>query len=313
MQTLQRTSLLIAVVLLAALACAVPNVTFTDPAAQATILAVTVDAAIRATHEAQPAEAITSAAAGTTGPGVSATPSQTPSPTNTPVPSDTPTPTVTSTPLVIMSPTSILAMISVSVATNCRSGPGKAYPIDGALMVDEVAQVLAIDPTGKYWYIPNPDDPGYYCWVWGEYATVTGFTGNVQMFTPPPTPTATLTPTPSPGFGVSYEGLVGCSGSWWTRMQLENTGSLTFRSIEFILIDIPLDTEDADESDSFVDRSNCSSSSSQVSLAPGDSVMVASPNLSNDPSDHKMRARITLCSKTGQSGECVTEIFNFKP
>ena len=62
-----------------------------------------------------------------------------------------------------------------------------------------------------------------------------------------------------------------------------------------------------------MDRSNCSSSSSQVSLAPGDSLLVSSPNLSNDPTGHKMRARITLCSKTGQSGECVTEIFNFKP
>jgi len=204
-------------------------------------------------------------------------------------------------------------MISVSVPTNCRSGPGKAYPMEGALLVGEVAQVLGRDPTGNYWYIPNPDQPGDYCYVWGEYATISGFAGTVQMFTPPPTPLPTFTPTPSPGFDVGYEGLVGCSGSWWTRMGIDNTSTLAFRSVEFVLIDQNLDTEDTDESDGFVDRSNCSSSSSRVSLAAGDSLIIASPNLSNDPSGHKMRARISLCTKTGQSGVCVTEIFNFKP
>jgi hypothetical protein len=317
MQTPQRTSLMIMAVLLAVTACVIPNVTFTDPMAQATIMAVTINAAIRETAQAAPTGSMNTCSEEAQALCKSATPaataSQTPSPTITPPPTDTPTPSITPTPIVIASPTSIAAMISVSVATNCRSGPGKAYPIEGALLVDEVAQVLGNDPTGDYWYIPNPDEPGNYCWVWGEYATITGFTGNVQMLTPPPTPTATLTPTPSPGFDVDYVGLVGCSGSWWTRMDLQNSGSLTFRSVEFVLIDIDLDIEDADESDGFVDRSNCSSSSSQVSLAPGDSARVSSPNMSNDPTGHKMRARIKLCSKTGLSGQCVTEVFNFKP
>ena len=308
MQTRRRTSLLLVAVLSAVTACVIPNVAIIDPVAQATIMAVTIDSAVRGTTAACSAACsiISTATA-------SATATQTPSPTITLTPTETPTSTMLPTPLVIASPTSLMPMISVSVPTNCRSGPGKIYPVEGALMVDEVAQVLANDPTGKYWYIPNPDGPGDYCWVWGEYATITGYVGSVQMFTPPPTPTATLTPTPSPGFGVGYDGLVGCSGSWWTRMELENTGSLTFRSMEFILIDQALDTEDAHESDGFVDRPNCSSSTSKVSLAPGDSLFVSSPNLSNDPTGHKTRALITLCSKTGQNGECVTEIFNFKP
>ena len=110
-------------------------------------------------------------------PRASATASQTPSPTVTPTSTETPTATMSPTPAVIASPTSIYPMISVSVPTNCRSGPGKAYPMEGALLVGEVAQVLGRDPTGNYWYIPNPDEPGDYCWVWGEYATISGFTG----------------------------------------------------------------------------------------------------------------------------------------
>jgi len=312
MHTRQRTSLLVLAVLLAVTACVIPNVSFTDPAAQATILAVTVDAAIRATQKVQGAAAESTADdASAHATALSATPSLTPAPTETAT--ETPTETPTVVPLVILSPTSILPMISVSVPTNCRSGPGKAYPMEGALLVDEVADVLGNDPTGNYWYIPNPDSPGDYCWVWGEYATISGYQGSVPLYTPPPTPLPTATPTASPGFDVSYVGLVECSGSWWTQMELGNSGALTFRSIDFSLRDLTLDTEDEDQADKFVEKPNCSSSTSKVSLAPGNSVVVSSPALSNDPSGDKMRAHITLCSKTGQSGECVTEVLNFKP
>ena len=108
------------------------------------------------------------------------------------------------TPLVIASPTSIMPMISVSVPTNCRSGPGKAYPIEGALLVGEVAQVLGDDPTGNYWYIPNPD---------AHRATTAGcgastprsadYRGTCRCLRLRRRRLPTLTPTPSPGFGVS--------------------------------------------------------------------------------------------------------------
>lgn len=316
MQSLQRTSLLVIVVAMAAAACAIPSVTIIDPVAQATGNAATIDAGIQETLAAcGPACLGASTTSGTplvTGT-ASATASQTPSPTITPSPTQTPTFTMSPTPVVISSPTSIVPMISVSVPTNCRSGPGKAYNMEGALMVGEVAQVLGSDPTGKYWYIPNPDQPGDYCYVWGEYATITGYAGSIQVFTPPPTPLPTATPPPAPGFGVSYDGFLGCSGEWWTQMELTNTGELTFRSMEFTLTDQALDLEYTGDSDGFVYRSNCSSTSSKETLATGASVMISSPKLSDDPSGHKMRAHITLCSETGQHGTCVTVTYNFKP
>lgn len=307
MHSLQRTSLFVFVVLLAVTACVMPNVTITDPLVQATLQALTVDAAVRATQQA-----VVPGTASPT-PGASPTASQTASPTMTALPSLTPTTTETPTLVVIASPTPMVPMISVSIPTNCRIGPGKAYPIAGALLEGETAQIYGRDPSSNYWYIPNPDSPGDFCWVWDEYATFGGFTGSLPVFTPPPTPTATPTPTPAPGFDASYEGLVWCTSSWWTQVALENTGLLTFRSLEFTLRDVDLDISVADEADSFVDRPTCTSSTSKVSLQPGKTVVISSPALDNDPTGHRLRARITLCSKTGQNGECVTETITFKP
>src|SRR5512135_1880635 len=52
-------------------------------------------------------------------------------------------------------PTSVAPLISVSVDTNCRRGPGQVYDYLGGLMVGETAQILARDPSGLYWYIQN--------------------------------------------------------------------------------------------------------------------------------------------------------------
>ena len=46
-------------------------------------------------------------------------------------------------------------------------------------------------------YITNPDKPGEFCYLWGEYAIVAGDTQALPEFTPLPSPTATNTPTPS--------------------------------------------------------------------------------------------------------------------
>jgi hypothetical protein len=101
--------------------------------------------------------------------------------------------------------------ISVSVDTNCRRGPGQVYDYIGGLMVGETTEVIAKDPTGRYWYISNPDGPGF-CWVWTEYATITGDTSLLPVYTPEPTPTPppTATATVLPSFSVAYADLAYC-------------------------------------------------------------------------------------------------------
>ena len=87
-------------------------------------------------------------------------------------------------------------MVTVSQNTNCRTGPGVVYDLIGGLLIGEKAEVVGKYSAGNYWIINNPDSSGT-CWLWGQYATVTGNTAGLPEYTPPPTPTPTITPTPT--------------------------------------------------------------------------------------------------------------------
>ena len=105
-------------------------------------------------------------------------------------------PTITFTPTIALTATPSVPMVSVSVNTNCRTGPGKVYDYIGALTVGEKAEVVGKHTSSNYWIIKNPNANGN-CWLWGYYATVAGNTANLQEYIVPPTPTPTLTPTPA--------------------------------------------------------------------------------------------------------------------
>jgi hypothetical protein len=211
-----------------------------------------------------------------------------------------------------------ILQISVSVDTNCRNGPGKVYQRVGALLVGEVAQVYGRDPTSRYWYIPNPDSSNEFCWVWGEYASLTGNTTFLPVYTPPPTPTPTFTPkptytpTPSPDFEVSYNGLDSCTG-WWVEFKLKNTGSIPFKSMGITVRDTVTDIVLANFSDGFTNIDGCLSTKTWDTLGLGKTHVISAPAFYYDPSGNKLRATIFLCSDIGQSGTCVTRTINFKP
>lgn len=117
-------------------------------------------------------------------------------------PEEAATPTMTLTPLPPETPST--PYISVSVDTNCRTGPGQVYDYVGALLVGEEAEVVGRESTGRFWYIRNPDNVTSYCWVWDQYATIRGDTSMLPILTPPPTPT------PAPG---SISGIVYLDGN----------------------------------------------------------------------------------------------------
>lgn len=104
------------------------------------------------------------------------------------------TPTATISPTISLTATFEIPMVSVSMNTNCRTGPGTIYDYIGGLLVGEQAEVVGRFGDGKYWIIKNPDRLGE-CWLWGEYATVSGSTLQLPEYTQPPTPTPTSTPT----------------------------------------------------------------------------------------------------------------------
>ena len=296
-----RVSLTIITLSIVVLACALPTIDLQDPGAISTSAAQTVIAGFT--------QAVLS---------VTLSPTlQEPTFTLTPEP-PTFTPTQTLTATAAFTSTPLVPQISVSVPTNCRNGPGKVYRMEGALLVGDTAQVYGRDPTGRYWYIRNPDSGSEYCWIWGEYATITGNTAFLPVYTPPPTPTPTLTPTPtftstpSSDFEAAYSSLDTCVG-WWVEIKLQNTGSIPFKSMGITIKDTNTDIVIANYVDGFTDINGCLSSTSRDTLGPGKTYVVSAPAFSYDPSGHKLRATVILCSDTGQSGTCVTKRINFTP
>ena len=106
------------------------------------------------------------------------------------------TATATSTPTITPTGTPSTPMVSVSVDTNCRTGPGIAYDYLTFLPVGEKAEVIGkyTSTSPSYWIIKRG---GITCWLWGEYATVEGNVANLPEMIPPPSPTPTFTATPT--------------------------------------------------------------------------------------------------------------------
>lgn len=111
------------------------------------------------------------------------------------VPAATATLELTATPEGSATPS--VPQVTVTTDTNCRTGPGTAYDIIGALLIGQVGTVVGKNSSTGYWIINNPGRTGT-CWLYPQYATVTGNTANLQEYTIPPTPTPTKTSTPLP-------------------------------------------------------------------------------------------------------------------
>jgi hypothetical protein len=129
----------------------------------------------------------------------------------------------------------------------------------------------------------------------------------LPIFTPPPTPT------PVPGFDAEYTNLETCSGKWWVEFKLKNTGGIVFRSISLTVLDENTGTPVALTSNELINNDGCSASNSRKSLDIGETFTVSAPPFSYDPTGHKLRATLTLCSEDGVNGICVTNTLEFKP
>ncbi len=286
------------VLLIATQACAPSIPATSDPGVINTAVAQTLAAAQTQTSE----------------PGIPVTGDESPTPSATVSPTSTaiilPSPVLTSTAGV----TPGVAQVTVSVPTNCRVGPGVAYQRVGALLVGEVAEVVGRHASRDYWIIRNPDRPGELCWLWGAYATLTGNTGVIPEFTPPPSPTPPPTSTPFPGFNASYNGLESCAGTgWWVDVELENTGGMTFQSIAMTVADMDTNVVLSLYADNFTNRNGCSETATRDNLPAAEELIMSSPIFPADPSGHEIRVTITLCSNPGQSGMCDTETITFTP
>ncbi|MCE7859335.1 MAG: hypothetical protein DYG86_06060 [Chloroflexi bacterium CFX2] len=110
-------------------------------------------------------------------------------------PAFTATPQFTATPGPTSTPS--VPQITVSVNTNCRTGPGVVYDLIDSLLVGQTGEIVGKNSgVPNYWVIKRLNGSGT-CWLWGQYATVTGNTSNLPEYPVPPTPTPTKTATPT--------------------------------------------------------------------------------------------------------------------
>ena len=252
----------------------------------------------------------------TAAPGVPVTGPDTPTPTLSAVPptassTSSPIPVFTFTPVIV---TPSVPEISVSVPTNCRVGPGRAYARIGALLVGEVAEVVGRNAAGTYWIIVNPDRQSGTCWLWGEYATLAGNISLLHVYTPPPTPIPSPTPIPRANFEATFDGLENCASTgWWVDFVIENTGGITFESMSMTVRDLEDNEVVSLYSNDFVDRNGCDETSIRDDLEFDDIDTVSSPAFAFNLSGRDLRATITLCSELDQSGSCVTKVVSFTP
>lgn len=287
----------VTILLIASMACAAPGTATPDANVISTFAAQTVIAGLTQ-----------NAPAATLSPTLEVTPTLTFTPTETSTPTETPTP------IIIFTATLTVPLMSVSISTNCRNGPGKVYGRVGALLVGESAEVYGRDPTNQYWYIRNPDPGPEFCWAWGEYATLVGSILMLPIFTPPPTPTPTMTPTPAPAFAAEYSSKDTCNTNWWVELKLKNTGPISFKSVSISVIDKDTNVEVVSLADGFVNIDGCLKTTTKDTLASGDTYLLSAPPFAYDPAGHNLRVKITLCSETGQKGMCITvNKIDFKP
>ena len=125
-------------------------------------------------------------------PGPTYTPTSIPSPTPTPtlLPTSTETPAPTAVPdlstVELTTPTELAPdappQITAVEDTNCRTKPKKESDGVGFFLKGMVAEVLGIDSTGLWVKIPNPTEPGFFCWVWTGTAKITGSLDNVPVY-----------------------------------------------------------------------------------------------------------------------------------
>lgn len=205
-------------------------------------------------------------------------------------------------------------MVSVSKETNCRIGPDTTFQLVGGLLPGVMAEVVALDTSGKFYYIRNPQDTQNFCWLWGFYATLVGDGSTLPRFTPMPTPTITITPTPVPNFSIVSSRLDGCVGDWF-EVKILNTGSTVWGSGSLTFKDTVTSTTVAERiTNDFEDWNSCLSASPiQGDLAPGESGSLHTLDFGFSPIGHEILMTIKMCTQDALAGTCLTKTYTFTP
>jgi hypothetical protein len=224
-------------------------------------------------------------------------------------PTETPTAQPTATSEFTATPDKVT--LTLSKDTYCRNGIFAKSPFVALMTVGRTYDVLAVDPNNEAYYVVEPDHTFTYCWLWGEFATVSGDVASLPVYTPQPLPNPTKTATVGPDFSVSYVGQQVCGANYYLRFFIKNTGSKTWESLQINTTDNTNNATTTYNNTVFVDYLGCASGVSQSDLGPGESSNVA-VQITGDPTGHSMTATIVLC-QTDASGGCNPKSISFTP
>ncbi|KAF0111383.1 MAG: Uncharacterized protein FD147_990 [Chloroflexi bacterium] len=237
-------------------------------------------------------------------------------PTNTVAVEPLVTFTPTLTPTITLSPTPEGVFLTLSKDTNCRKGPLAVFQAVTTVKAGQTVEVVGRNPENDTYYVKNPNSPGSFCWLWGQFATLTGNQVSLPVFTPQPTPTATYTPTPTANFSVTYNSLTGCGPDFAFKIYVKNTGSTIWQSIRVSGNDSTTGVAFLHTSNTFKEYAGCVVGITQEDLTPGEDSFVVTANpghLNYNPAGHSISVTVTLCSEQNGAGTCMSKSLNFVP
>jgi hypothetical protein len=216
------------------------------------------------------------------------------------------TPEATRTPT--LSPTPGTVQVTVSLETNCRSGPGPAYEKLGILKVGQTADVVGRNSVNDTWIIKLPSNPSITCWLWGQYASVSGNWEAVPVLTPPPTPTA------SGAFVVDYSNTQACSSPayWWLNFKVTNTGSVPWKSVLVKITDQNTGEFHQAVYNDFLRWGVCAVLQSAEDLEPGETGY-SGYSFNQNPMGHTVTATIQVCTQEDLLGTCLENTITVAP
>ncbi len=296
-------------------ACSLGGASPADVSAQVTQTMQAVATDVAATLQAA-APKNTVVPANTLAPTNTTAPTETTAPTQPPAPTETPAPTVeataaptseeagepTSTP--ISSPTGAVAHMTLN--TNCRLGPSTDYGVVFVALEGTDLQIVSKTTFDSYVIVTDPKNSARTCWLWTQYADISGSLSNLPVATPPPTPT------PEFNYTLAFYKIEECGG-WDVGFKVVNTGSSTLQSYEVSVKDTVTHSSVGGSSDDFDKRSGCDVTKTITELDPGDTGFVFSNSFEHDPTGHALKATVTICSHDSQEGTCITQTLDFTP
>ena len=220
----------------------------------------------------------------------------------------TPALTATETPLPEPSATATpeTPVAEVARQTNCRLGPAGNYELVATYQVGQKLDVVAKDLGAGYWFVKNPEKPEEQCYLLAQNIKISGDTGALPKFTPPPSPTA------APYFKVSFKKFDTCKGDDFALFMVENTGSVPFRSAYIKVIDQKVNKSVEQALNAFDLFVGCVLAKNIAPLDPGAIGYVTSPPFTWTVTTNKLRAAMMLCTEKNLRGTCVTQNIDVK-